>query len=126
MKPHKTMGKITTLILISGFGLLIAGCSGSNKITNSENQAPIITALEVSPEEAQAGELVIVSSQAFDPEGEKIDFDWSAIFGYFTGYGQEVQYHTEGCCLGLNEITLTTTDASGKSSQRKIWVDISK
>ncbi len=119
------MSRTFAISLAAAVLLLIAGCS-DNKITNLANQPPVITALSVNPEQAYLGELVTVSSAARDPEGGGLGYHWSATFGYFTGTGPKVNYHTEGCCLGLNEITLTVTDTNGDFSQRKIWVNIEK
>ena len=119
------MPRTFAISLAAAVLLLIAGCSG-NKITNRVNQPPVITALSVNPEQAELGDLVTASSVAHDPEGEGLSYNWSATFGYFTGTGPKVNYHTEGCCLGLNEIALTVTDTKGDSSQRKIWVNIEK
>jgi hypothetical protein len=34
--------------------------------------------------------------------------------------------HTEGCCLGVNEFTLTVTDPQENSDEMKIWVEIAE
>ena len=117
----------TFAILLTASGLfLIAGCS-DNKITNPVNQPPVITALSVNPEQAKLGDLVTVSSAAHDPEGEKLNYNWSTTFGYFIGSGSTVTFNTAYCCvLGVNEITLTVTDNQGNVSERKIWVNIEK
>ena len=117
--------KLALIFVLSGI-LLIVGCSG-NKITNPQNQAPVITALSVNPEQAYLGDLVTVSSTAHDPEGGKLNYNWSTTFGYFIGSGATVTFNTVYCCIvGLNEITLTVTDNQGNFSQRKIWVNIEK
>jgi hypothetical protein len=119
------MSRTFAILLAALVLFIIAGCSG-NKITNPVNQPPVITALSVNPEQANLEDLVTVSSVAHDPDGGALSYHWSATFGYFTGTGPRVDFHTEGCCLGLNEITLTVTDTKGDSSQRKIWVNIEK
>ena len=120
------MPRFLATALVFLFWLLVWGCSNSSKITNPENQPPVISALAVTPEVALAGTLIEVSCRANDPEGEPVSYKWSSIFGYFSGSGATVSYHTEGCCLGLNQITLVATDTKGNSSQRKIWVNIEK
>jgi|GEM_PF-5284229 len=120
------MSRTFAVLLAASVLFIIVGCS-DNRITNPANQPPVITALVVNPEQAVLGDLVTVSSVAHDPEGGRLNYEWSTTFGYFIGSGATVTFNTSYCCVvGLNEITLTVIDLQGNGSERKIWVDIEK
>jgi hypothetical protein len=118
--------KSIALALIGMAVTLTAGCS-SNKFTNPQNQPPIITALSVTPEQANLGDLITVNSSAYDPEGGQLVYQWETTSGYIIGSGPTVVFNTSYCCVvGLNEILLTVVDQQENAAERKIWVNIEK
>jgi len=118
--------KPTAFALIVVAVILTFGCS-RDKISNPQNQLPVITALSVTPEQANLGDPVTVSSSAYDPEGGQLVFQWQTTLGYFVGSGPTVEFNTSYCCVvGVNEIVLTVNDRQGNSAERRIWVDIAE
>jgi DNA-binding transcriptional MerR regulator len=95
---------------------LLSGCTGSNAPSAPDNRAPVIDSLVVAPPLLRVGESATVTCYARDPDGDPLQYRWSASAGDLLpmGDGSRVRYIAAPCCGGLtNTITVIVQDGRG-------------
>jgi len=95
---------------------LLSGCTGSNAPSAPDNRAPVIDSLIVAPPLLRVGESATVTCYARDPDGDPLQYRWSASAGDLLpmGDGSRVRYIAAPCCGGLtNTITVIVQDGRG-------------
>jgi hypothetical protein len=95
---------------------LLSGCTDSNAPSAPDNRAPVIDSLVVAPPLLRVGESATVTCYARDPDGDPLQYRWSASAGDLLpmGDGSRVRYIAAPCCGGLtNTITVIVQDGRG-------------
>jgi len=95
---------------------LLSGCTDSNAPSAPDNRAPVIDSLIVAPPLLRVGESATVTCYARDPDGDPLQYRWSASAGDLLpmGDGSRVRYIAAPCCGGLtNTITVIVQDGRG-------------
>ncbi|MBN1968561.1 MAG: formylglycine-generating enzyme family protein [Candidatus Delongbacteria bacterium] len=105
--------KLYILIII----LLILSCGWSDKkdITSPENGAPIISSLSLSNDSVYTGYSVTLVCDAYDPDGDKIEYKWIYTNGTVIGQGYIVQWESPDE-TGIYSIQCRVTDENGASN----------
>ena len=60
---------------------LLSGCTDSNAPSAPDNRAPVIDSLIVAPPLLRVGESATVTCYARDPDGDPLQYRWSASAG---------------------------------------------
>lgn len=106
--------------------LFLTGCMQpeSNVVSFEGNQSPIIKKLTADKLGIKSGGFTTITVEAVDPDGGELDYSWHAFLGDIIGSGSTVRYTASYCCLGVNTITLTVTDAAGAKVSQSINIEI--
>ncbi len=95
------------------------GCE--DKVTLSINQPPVIIGLSANLDTVDAGDEVLITCLANDPDRDSITYSWIAINGSFNGSGQNVTW-TSPISNGIHTIVCRVSDGEGGSDSS--YVDI--
>ena len=87
------------------------------------NQPPIISSLTPSQTQVYPSGTVELQCIAADPNGDKINFTWSATGGSFNGAGTSVTWQAPKQ-YGTYTITITVDDGKGASTQSSVTLGV--
>ncbi|MBI3124033.1 MAG: hypothetical protein HYZ10_06475 [Ignavibacteriales bacterium] len=123
MKREKKINMARYVVAI----LLLSGCTQpeSNIASFDGNQSPVIKKISADKIGIKSGEFTTLTVEAFDPDGEELDYSWHAFLGDIIGSGSSVRYTASYCCVGVNTINVTVTDAAGAKVSQSINIQIS-
>jgi hypothetical protein len=80
------------------------------------NRPPTVV-LSVNRTEIKQGESIVLFADANDPDGDEIQYDWSATDGTIEGEGRVVTFKTSGVTMNSNAarvtVSITVTDGRG-------------
>lgn len=115
--------------------IFVAGVEGKNaKVTDKgtpvvvdfkvPNRPPVITKFSRTPEgQIPSGGVVTFTGEAVDPERGAVTYKWTATAGRFaTDTNPTAIWTAPSTFQGAAQVTLTATDADGKSSQMTVPV----
>jgi hypothetical protein len=95
---------------------------GNLDVNGSFNFCPIITAAAVTPSEAAVGDTIAVSASAFDPDGDALDYAWTATSGTFADASAANTAYT---CTAAGSHSLTVTVDDGRGCTESLSVGVS-
>ncbi|HNW75910.1 MAG TPA: hypothetical protein PKJ28_03390 [Bacteroidales bacterium] len=72
-----------------------------------------INSLTASENPVKAWDTAVITVEA---TGDNLQYRWEANHGNFRGGGKQIRYAAGECCVGLNTITCTVSNSSGKVS----------
>lgn len=106
--------------------IFLQGCiqPESNVASFDGNQNPVIKKITADKLGIKSGEFTTITVEAFDPDGGELDYSWHAFLGDIIGSGSSIRYTASYCCLGVNTINLTVTDAAGAKVSQSINIEI--
>ncbi len=71
------MGKVSAwLVLLAS--IIWLGCSDDDKVTDSDNRPPIITAITVDPDTFVNNHISLATVTAEDPDGDDLSYSWDS------------------------------------------------
>ncbi|MGH7456241.1 MAG: Ig-like domain-containing protein [bacterium] len=106
--------------------LLLSACVQPD-VTGSAsgpNSNPAIRNLTADPPRSRAGEIITLSTEAEDPDGDELSYEWFMTAGDIYGEGPVVRYVATYCCLGINSVTVTVKDGRGGTATKTIDVEV--
>jgi hypothetical protein len=132
MKRKGKALKLAAGFLALAIVMVLAGCGPSQapppqaqqqQPTPTGNQPPVISSLTPSQTQVYPSGTVEIQCVASDPNGDKLNFTWSATGGNFNGAGQTVTWQAPKQ-YGTYEITATVDDGKGASSKSTITLSV--
>lgn len=99
------------LIFIS---LFFAACHKYNIDDGNTSDKLAIDSLTATFYTVKAWDTTTITSYA---RGDSITFGWECDHGNFNGYGHQIRYAAGQCCVGINTITCTVSNSTGKVSE---------
>jgi outer membrane protein OmpA-like peptidoglycan-associated protein len=100
----------------------VADCSTDVHVEAAPNRRPMINC-SVDHTSVNAGELVLVTAVASDPDGDPLTFSWSASGGKIIGSGASVHLDTAGLSSGQYAVTGSVSDDRGGTADCTADVD---
>jgi hypothetical protein len=79
-------------------------------------QAPVVSSVIAEPAELQPDETATITCTASDPEGDPLNYNWSASGGTLTGSGETVTWHAP-TVTGEFVITVNVDDGKGGTAE---------
>jgi hypothetical protein len=118
MKPAsvqmKWLAGLVVLIAIS----LVGACA-------PPNQAPVISTLSPSKTSISKNDSIELKSDAIDPDGDELIYNWSASDGEISREGPVV-FWTAPDALGTYTVTLEVTDGNGGRTSHSANIEVGK
>jgi hypothetical protein len=96
---------------------------GAVRVNGKFNICPELTKAVVAPLQTSLGNVITVRSQAEDPEGDTIEYSWTADSGTFANPSAADTFYT---CeeTGNHQLTISVTDAGDESCVDSWTVDV--
>lgn len=92
--------------------------------TTGGNRAPVISNLTAAKPQVYPAGTTEIQCIASDPDGDRIDFQWNATGGSFSGTGPTVVWQAPKN-YGTYTITVIVSDGKGGSSQQSLTIAVS-
>ncbi len=99
------------------------GSYTSHSWTIDTNRDPVINSLTANPSTVLPSGYSTVTADATDEDGDQLTYTWTADYGYFTGSGYEVTWHSQGA-VGTYTITVEVDDNKGGVATESVSVDV--
>jgi len=115
MQIMKFRLSLVALILCT---MLVSSCAQSNK-------SPVIESLTAEPPVVNLNESATVKCIAYDPDGDKLSYQWVASMGDISGEGYTVIWAGPQIC-GNHVITVTVVDSGGKEATEEVTIRVKK
>lgn len=93
-----------------------------NETASAPNSNPVIKNLSAAPLSSVVGEIVTVTAEVDDPDGDALSYEWYMTAGDISGNGPVVRYVATYCCLGVNTVRVTVKDGRGGSATKAVDV----
>ena len=124
--PAGNLRKITGLVLsvIFAMGLCQSMKCGSSTQANDDNSPPVIESITPERYSMAAGDMISISSSAWDPDGDELTWIWAPSGGYILTSGESVTYLSCSCSTGTNKITLMVMDEHDATAQVSVFIDV--
>lgn len=107
-----------SLVALILFTMLGSSCVQSNK-------SPVIESLTAEPPVVTQGDSATVKCIAYDPDGDKLSYQWAASMGNISGQGYTVIWTGPDKC-GNHVITVTVVDSGGKEATEELTIRVKK
>lgn len=111
----KKMARIHFCILVLGWGVLVLFCSCGSDNKNAvgpQNQNPIISSIACDPDTVLLGETSTITVTASDPDGDPLNYAYTATGGTVSGSGNTAIF-TTGNTPGDASVNVTVSDGRG-------------
>lgn len=119
---------IVLAALSMGMIMIGAGCSKSAPAPSSAgptgNQPPVIGSLTAAQNQTSPGATVNIQSVASDPNGDVLNFKWTATGGSFVDSGQANTTWRAPKELGSYVIKLTVDDGKGGTAEQTVTIAV--
>ena len=92
-------------------------------ITVSGNRPPLIHSLIADMDWVTPSSSCCLECSAADPDGDRLSYEWSAIWGKVSGVGSVVTW-TAPETTGLYTITVVVTDSHGEKDARSLTISV--
>ena len=107
MKPRTSRKRFGTVFIMLAIVTLLAGACGGGG-----NQAPVIDSISANPETITPSGSTTITCVAFDPDGNKLSYTWSAASGSISGSGDSITWAAPATA-GTYEVKVTVDDGEG-------------
>jgi len=125
---HSTeANKFYKIILVLGIILFFAaGCVQPLEPEEGagNNAPPVINSFISNKSAVAVGQTASLNVEAFDPNGDKLSYEWYVLLGDIIGDGPKVLYSAAYCCAGVNKITVTVKDSKGASASKSLNINV--
>lgn len=105
--------KNTLLFILFIMGFFIA-CQKTSIEDGDTTDLIVIDSLTATFNTVKAWDTTTIACYA---TGDSIIFSWECDHGNFNGEGQNIRYAAGECCVGINTITCTAENNTGKVSE---------
>lgn len=99
--------------------LMLAGCvqPQPTEEIHGTTAPPVITLLTAEPTVIQVGQSCTITCNAENPTGGELNYNWKVSLGDIVGQGSVVRYSAASCCAGVNQISVTVSNAGASASE---------
>jgi len=87
------------------------------------NEPPVVASLTAVPSQLLPGESATLTCDAYDPEGQAIEYEWLGPSGYIEGTGPVVTW-TAPARPGPHNVVVKVTDEMGASHTRNVRITV--
>ena len=102
-----------------------ASATGTVRERIKPNQPPIIECQTTTMDVASSGSIDL-RAKASDPDGDKLNYDWSATGGSVVGNGDTAAFNASGVKAGSYAVTVTVNDGRGGKASCSMTVNVSE
>lgn len=121
-KGEKGMKIKRAMAVLALFLLLIPALVG-NACTAKPNQSPVVSSLSGDPANVGVGGSSKITCVASDPDGDALQYAWSATAGTVTGSGQAITWTAPGNS-GSYSISVAVSDGKGGTASRSYTITV--
>jgi hypothetical protein len=111
---------------LAGIVLFLSACVQPEvtDFASGPNSNPIIKSLTAEPPKGRVGQIVTLTVEAEDPDGDELSYGWYMTAGDIYREGPVVSYVVTYCCVGINSVTVTVKDGRGGTATKTIDVEV--
>jgi len=102
-----------------------ASATGTVKERIKPNQPPTIDCLTTTMDVASGGSIEL-RAKAADPDGDRLNYSWSATGGSVNGTGETATFNASGVKAGSYTVTVTVDDGRGGKASCSMTVNVSE
>lgn len=111
----RSVGRHTVKVTATDVDGMTADCSFEVTVNRRPNRNPTVT-LTLDKTEVFAGDTVMATAQASDPDNDPLTYTWSVDGQSRSETGSEIQINTSGMAGGSHSVSVTVRDDRGGSA----------
>ena len=102
------------VLFVIFFIFFLASCHKNNINEGDTTDLILIDSLKATYYVVKAWDTTTITCYA---KGDSIIYSWECDHGNFNGSGHQIKYAAGECCIGINTITSTVSNSTGKVSE---------